>query len=495
MTTDSEAPFGPNQAGKKKTGNRNVADGKGTVYTLTDKLGEGGQGMVCKTNLPGVLVKIIKGGSVNAQKEWSRHIEWLMRQELIGLNIARPVARIAKPAAYNGKGYVMEMMAGLESLDKSLELSQIAQAENEDNPLEGFISTGGLRRRILLLRELAKTLAGLHSRGYAYGDLSPANIFISESVDHHQVWLIDCDNICVSERSGYGHLHTPGYAAPEIIREESGVNMSTDCWSFAVIALRLLANCHPFESGLIFEDAETEGDESFEQAQLAASRGEIPWVYDETDDSNEWTPGNGLPLEVVTNQKLRQLFQRCFGYGREIISERPGMGEWLDALDEASSRLADCFNSESCGNSFFFNKELECQFCDAVQPEQQHLVMQYYFFNEDCLEGESPWIPTASTQVLNPNQKIALHLAPMGTDLYLESPHLCSVELQQDGLFITPTAEGHVELQRKSDGKTHVIGKRQRLNTESRQGETFALHLRHTNGEGYSSHPVWKFIW
>lgn len=496
MTTDAMPSSGNDKAGmQKKKSSREVTDRKGTVYTLTGKLGEGGQGIVCKTSLPGVLVKIRKGGSKASQKEWSRHIQWLMRQELDSLKIARPLEIVAKPPKHNGKGYVMELMDGLESLEKGLEKTQQELAENVDKPLTGFLATGGLKRRILLLRELAKKLAGLHSRGYAYGDLSPANIYISESVEHHQVWLIDCDNICVSERRGHGHLHTPGYAAPEIIREESGVNMSSDSWSFAVIALKVLASCDPFESGLVFEDAETEGDDAFEEAQRAASCGEIPWIYDEADDSNEWVSGNGIPLDVVTNPKLRQLFHRCFGDGREIISERPGMGEWLDALEEAHSHLADCFDSEDCGNNFFFNKARECPFCDKVQPGQQHLVMRYYFFNEECLEGESCWIPTGSKQVLSPNQTLSLHLAPMGTDLYRDSPHLCSVELHEDGLFIVPTTEGYIELQRKSDGKSHVIDKRQRLKADSRKGEAFALHLRPVNGKGYTSHPVWKFTW
>ncbi|WP_064604478.1 protein kinase domain-containing protein [Photobacterium sp. J15] len=481
-----------NSTNKKKTGNRKVIDRKGTVYTLVDKVGQGGQGIVCKTDLPGVLVKINQEAKLEKRKAWSRHISWLMRQDLDGLHIARPLEVLMKPASVSG--YVMELMDGLESLENSLEKSQLSLAENEDDPLNGYNQTGGLKRRLCLLQELAKTLAGLHAKGLAYGDLSPANIFISNSVEFHQLWLIDCDNICVSERSGYGHYYTPGYAAPEIIRGESGVNMSTDCWSFAVIALQLLAHCHPFKSGLIMEEAEQD-DDDVEKVSEMADRGDLPWIYDQEDDSNEWIPGNGLPLDVVTTEKLRMLFNRCFSFGRNEISERPSMSTWSDALDEAIALLQNCCNNELCEASFIYNAKLECQFCDAVQPEHSHLVMQHYLYNEEPHLSESPWIATPSLQLLNCNQKVELHLASKGTELYNESPQICAIELRDDGLLIAPYQDSYVELQRKSDGKTHVLNRPQRLKNESRKGDVYALHLRHKGTEAYSSHPVWKFVW
>ncbi|MBE9396812.1 protein kinase [Pontibacterium sp. N1Y112] len=477
---------------KKKVGNRKVADRKGTVYTLKAKIGQGGQGVVCATDMPGVLVKIQTEKVLEKRKSWLRHVRWLMQQDLDGLNIARPVEVITKPASQNG--YVMELMDGLEPLTQSLEKAHLALAENEDTPLEGYNQTGGLKRRLLLLKELARTMANLHARGLAYGDLSPANIFISESTEHHQLWLIDCDNICVSERGGYGDYHTPGYGAPEIMREESGVNMSTDCWSFAVIALQLLAHCHPYNSGLVMEDAELD-DGEMERAQEKSERGELPWIYDEGDDSNAWIPGNGLPWEVVTTQKLRKLFNRCFSVGRDCLSERPDMSTWADALDEASGSTLVCSNKTECGATFIYNTALECPFCETVQPERSHLCLHHYFYNEDALSGESPWISTPSVQLLNLDQKTDFHLAPLGTELYSESPIICSIILRGDGVFIVPAPDGYVELQRKRDGKAYVLDRLQRLKNESRAGEEYALHLRHKDEAGYSSHPVWKFVW
>ncbi len=76
---------------------RIVIDSHGHAYELTGKLGEGGQGVVCKTTNQNVLVKICTHNDERLREEWINHIRWLMRQPLENLTIARPVAIIEKP--------------------------------------------------------------------------------------------------------------------------------------------------------------------------------------------------------------------------------------------------------------------------------------------------------------------------------------------------------------------------------------------------------------
>ena len=470
---------------KKKPGNRKVQDRKGTSYTLTGKVGEGGQGMVCSTDLPGVLIKIQTEKNPSKRKEWARHIKWLMRQDFAGLKISRPVEILARPASVNG--YIMELMDGLESMEKSLEHSFLQLAENEDAPLQGYQRTGGLKRRLLLLVQLARTLAGLHGKGLAYGDLSPANIFISKGVEHHQLWLIDCDNICISERAGYGNVHTIGYAAPEIARGESGVNMSTDCWSFAVIAMKFLSHTHPFESGIAVED----GDPDVEMKR--ALEGELPWIYDENDESNAWA-GSGLPLEIITTKPIRELFNQCFGPGRDDLAARPSMAAWADALDAACALMHDCCNS-NCGISFIYNQNQTCPFCDTIQPKQNSALLKHYLMNDTAVPDEPRWIKTNEVQVINSGQTVAFHIGAVGTELYRESPKICTLELKDKGLFIKPSKQGLVELQKAGGKKPLQIKARHTLKSESRSGNAVALHLRMEDHLDFLSHPVWTFIW
>ena len=119
-----------NKSDKDGGRKRLVCDLRGTIYELKNKLSEGGQGVVCHTQFPNVLVKVSKFPKEDPRsKAWFDHIQWVSRQPLDGLKIARPQALIDKPR----HGYVMELMDGLEPLQHLLGLSQEA-AKNGNGP-------------------------------------------------------------------------------------------------------------------------------------------------------------------------------------------------------------------------------------------------------------------------------------------------------------------------------------------------------------------------
>ena len=237
-----------NKSDKGSERKRLVCDLRGTIYELENKLSEGGQGVVCYTQFPNVLVKVSKFPKEDPRaKAWFDHIQWVSRQPLDGLKIARPQALIDKPR----HGYVMELMDGLEPLQHLLGLS--LEAAKGGNGPHFFIESGGLSRRMRLLTALARTLAALHGRGLAYGDLAPSNVFVSRTREHAEVWLIDSDNISVLSREGGQKIYTPEYGAPEIIRGISGIDSLTDSWSFGVIAFQLLTLQHPLIGDLVGE--------------------------------------------------------------------------------------------------------------------------------------------------------------------------------------------------------------------------------------------------
>ena len=155
---------------------RTVLDQHGQSYELTGRIGEGGQGIVCTTNYPNVLVKVARATTEEKRNSWTNKIRALMRQPLEGLPIAHPQALITQPQP----GYVMELMDGLVPMT---ELMQVAtDALMSDEGLSGYVKTGGLLRRLKMLARLARVLAELHGRGLSYGDLSPANVFVSQSL-------------------------------------------------------------------------------------------------------------------------------------------------------------------------------------------------------------------------------------------------------------------------------------------------------------------------
>lgn len=469
---------------------RQVRDIHDHPYELIEQIGKGGQGVVWTTNFPNVLVKIINREVAEEKRNrWWRQIQHLMRQPLDGLAIAHPLTLITKPRA----GYVMELMDGLEPL------SNVMQKSNDEG-VDGYLATGGLQRRLKVLAKLARTLSELHGRGLAYGDISPANIFISQSIEHSEVWLIDADNIDSLSRDVFYSVtgdqpehknqvtYTPDYGAPEILRGESGINTLTDSWSFAVLAFSLLTLAHPLKGDLVLN-----GEPEIEDA---AMRGELPWVDHPTDSSN--TRSVGLPSDMVLEKPLRNLFERCFNAGMNDAGARPSLNEWAEAFEVASKHCIQC---QFCKSSFIYSSKHACPFCDQIQDKQQTLLLhEHYYIPPSLLHQElgetipealiqqECWSKTGKAVVLN-NQPIELKTISLDTSLYENAPLLCTLELKADGLWIEPSKDISVSLQHGVNNK-NIPGK-QKLKSENRSNREFWLHL----GSIESEHFVWKFIW
>ena len=464
--------------------NRTVLDQHGQSYELTGRIGEGGQGIVCTTNYPNVLVKVARATTEEKRASWTNKIRALMRQPLDGLPIAHPQALITQPQP----GYVMELMDGLAPMT---ELMQVAtDALMSDDGLSGYVKTGGLLRRLKMLARLARVLAELHGRGLAYGDLSPANVFVSQSLEYAEVWLIDADNVASQSRDGQQGVFTPDYGAPEILRGESGINTLTDSWSFAVMAYRILTLVHPLKGDVVLE-----GEPEREEAAL---RGELPWVDHPVDHSNALSIG--LPREITLNAPLRALFERCFNAGLNNPGERPSLSEWADAFEAATGHCDQC---ESCGSTFFYTSKHICPFCDHAQDTNRTILLQEYrYMPPDLLREGLPedvpeslirkecWTRTGKAMVLSMSPA-ELKTLPLGTSLYADARPLCTVELAKDGLWIEPSAGTQVSLQRASDDKVVAVVRRQRLKSDSRSGVSFWLHL----GSVEEDHVVWRFSW
>jgi len=441
---------------------------------MTGKFGEGGRGVVCKTDRENILIKLFTNKDPDLRRRWVNRLNWVLNQELNGPHIARPIAMIERPP-----GYVMELMDGLESLQTSLERSLAALIDGDG--LGGYLATGGLRRRLALLRELAATLAGLHARGLAYGDLSPNNVFVSQSIEHCQVWFIDCDNLCATERLGHGHLYTPGFGAPEVVRGERGVNSLTDAWSFAALAYQLLTHGHPLLGEAVL-DAEPDEEER-------ALRGELPWVHHPDDTSNHAC--DGLPLDLVATPRLHALFEDCFNAGRDNPLARPSLAEWADALEAAWALMLDC-TAPDCGSSFYWNNDRRCPFCDQVAADG--LLLAHAWFSEDS--PAQPYLDTGGDcAALALDRSVALYLAPVGTHSYRQAPLVCEVMLDEAGLHLIPKAPGELTLVRLEDGKTVLITQPQTLSAQPhrRRGQEAGLLLAHPDAPGLR--PFWRFTW
>jgi len=455
---------------------RLVHDIKGSTYELGEELSRGGQGVVYHTQYPQVLVKGFTSKEQQTRERWRQHIAWLVRQDLAGLKIARPLALLAEPRC----GYVMELMDGLEPLQVVLE-SYVAAGEDAG---KDYLQQGGLRRRVRILCQLARTLNQLHARGMLYGDLSPSNVFVSDDPAYAETWLIDCDNISLESHSGLS-LYTADYGAPEVVRGDALLSSLTDVWSFAVIAYQLLTHNHPFKGQLV-SDGEPEDED-------AALRGERPWICDAQDDANECFVN--LPIQLLEHSGLPALFAQCFEQGLERPAERPGMAEWLAALTEVDERMIEC---EHCGGATLVAQSLDsldeasCFFCEAPLDDTAVLFEEFITLPKGADDGDTEKaFPTGRKVWLQQGKSVELkRLMPTFSYDRWPADHI-AIEYTEQGLGITPLADASLHLERGATLKR--LDRRQGLKESLRgkHAEPYMLHV----GDVAESHVFWQFGW
>lgn len=465
-----------------------MKDVRGAEYPLDKKLAEGGQGVVYTTKLPGVLIKGFTSKDEAEKQRWHTQIEWLIRQDLADLKLARPLILLAPPHT----GYVMELMDGLVPLASLLDsFIEAAATTSEDDPaphIADYLAQGGLQRRIHILCQLARTLNQLHSRGMLYGDLSPANIFVSDDPSHAETWLIDCDNISYECHSGLS-IHTPDYGAPEVVRGEALLSSLTDCWSFVVIAWQLLTHNHPLKGELI-EDGEPELED-------AALRGEYPWIGDEAEVENACY--NNLPLQLIEHSELLPLFRLTFEAGRTCPRARPDMARWLaalSALEEQLYRCPDCAGNTLIPAPSVAEEPLECFFCGT--PADDSLVMF-----EECIQLsetaraeqfqplDEPLYPTGRRVYLQPgDHKELKRLLPSFSYDQAPSDNI-QLDYTDQALIIQPVGPLHIS---RGEGNLQTFEKKPVRLPASRRGQhdlPYHIHL----GDPDDTHVLWRLRW
>ena len=195
-----------------------VEDEEGNEYEIDSKLGAGGQGAVYTLkNLPNLVVKMKLnecGNPLTSEEEYYKQLAVMER--LISLpdipQTAVPLKVLKKPYI----GYIMRLMEDMRPMEKEM----IIEGNNNSISMH-YLKTGGLSHRIDILLHLAEILSDMHNHGMVYCDISPKNIFVSENVNHSQVWLIDTDNMHFgSDKQNATCIGTPLYRAPEVYRGE-----------------------------------------------------------------------------------------------------------------------------------------------------------------------------------------------------------------------------------------------------------------------------------
>lgn len=322
-----------------------VTDVAGVEFTLGERIAKGGQGTVYRVvGHPDYAIKLLE------REEDLKQIATVRRLPLGDLAVAAPLTLIRE----GGAGYVMRLAGDMKPLREPYLPRQFSQRENA----AWYRETGGLRRRLAIAANVARTLAELHARGLAYVDLNPNNVMVSDDLQRDNTWLIDTDNLTTLSDPRSELLGFPGYLAPERLTRKAPPSTLADAYSLSALVFRMLVLAHPL-MGRATDEMEGKEAEEF------ADRGALPYVDDPVDDTNRLPEGvlpTGL-LGLVLSGRLKQLCRDTFGPGRLNPVERPGSSRWRDVLHTALDNVLEC--PAGCGWTFY-RLAPQCPNCGAA---------------------------------------------------------------------------------------------------------------------------------
>jgi len=413
----------------------NLLDEHFQKHILDCELSRGGQGVVFKTKDPHLLIKLCLGeGSdqklVTDSTQTSTLLDKFMRIGFLpmpsNLPIAMPVANLRDKA-----GYVMRFITDMEEFtdqfiqgrkaqkdiikesDKAIPdwLRPFFEDEHQIKKGTGFYhsleyihlaNSGGTRRRLLALSQCASILSRLHATGLVYVDLSPGNVFISQSHEFEHVWLIDADNMRLDGMKG-DNYYTPEYGAPEVVKGQSASSQLSDCHAFSVMCFKLLTNTLPYNGIAIVEDVNDDwaNDDSVSQESdkltldQKKERGELAYVDDPKDESNR--SNSGMPRELVFTPELKKLLLKTLGEGKLAPFKRPSIYHFPKVLAQSADKQVACSN---CQMTFFVEKG-KCPYCDIKVPLSIKLTSFYgtdiskpfWEFNHELVNSKSCKVP------------------------------------------------------------------------------------------------------
>ena len=323
-----------------------IGASSGANYTIEKEIGRGGQGRVFSITGGKYAFKLIGKKTSSKAQLLKRKISYIKTRPIEDLPISIPLEQVEGDAL----GYIMEMATDM------IPIKSLIKPDAKKDFSLWWYETGGLKKRILILKRISETLAELHFRGLVYGDFSLSNIFVSEDKEYSEIFFIDSDNITHDSKVGTA-VYTPSYAAPEIIQTDnhqatSGYDTYTDDFSFAIIAYQLLTLNHPF-----IGDYVNEGEPELEEK---AYLGEIPWISHCSENIN--TTNSGIPSSLTISKKMMSAFQQTFENGITQKVKRTSSLKWPGILSGALDAIIECDNN-SCNQNFFFSKDLICPFC------------------------------------------------------------------------------------------------------------------------------------
>ncbi len=143
-----------------------IRDIEGRRYKLVAQLNQGMQGAIYTSEDENILVKVRKPPD-SSSADFHKHLRILIRRNLEVDALVLPRAVLDEPYL----GYVMDRV------NDSIPLAELVYPKILTP--NWHVATGGLRRRLRIAAQLARTIQQIHRNGLCYVDLSWQNVLVS----------------------------------------------------------------------------------------------------------------------------------------------------------------------------------------------------------------------------------------------------------------------------------------------------------------------------
>ena len=318
---------------------------------LGQKLGTGGEGMVCAVqDAPDLVAKLYHEQPSPTRSEKLALLAQLGNERLFKLT-AWPVELLHVRPGGSIAGFTMKRIGHAE---------EVHTLHSPRSRLQKF-PEASWAFLLHTAANIARAVAAVHEHDLIVGDLNPKNILVTRQAT---VFLLDCDSFQVRAdgktyrcESGF-----PDYTPPElqgVVFRDVDRELTHDAFGLAVVIFQLLfLGRHPF-SGKFLGVGEMPLERAIRERRFA-------YGADAVTRQMQAPPGT-LAAEAVSPPVLA-LFQRAFL--ATDAAERPQPREWIETLDALAQHLRPC--DLHSGHRFY--RELnDCPWCGIEQLARTRL--------------------------------------------------------------------------------------------------------------------------